>query len=94
MDVLCKNNCGTVVAHLELEEGEPVPDLDLLCESCGLAAGAARIAAEDARLTKRFAFLNVVAGMSGVDTNIPELDAATVSLPERIAYLEEELGAR
>lgn len=94
MDVLCKNNCGTVVAHLELEEGAPVPELDLLCEPCGLAAAAARIATEEARITKRFAFLNVVATMSGVDTDIPELDPATVSLPERIAYLEQELGAR
>lgn len=93
MDVLCKNNCGTVVAHLELEEGAPVPDLDLLCEACGLAAGAARIATETTRLTKRLAFLKVVAGMSGVDTDIPEL-APAVSLPEQIAYLEQELGAR
>jgi len=94
MDVFCKNNCGTVVAHLELEEGAPVPELDLLCEPCGLTAATARIVAEEARLTKRLAFLMVVATMSGVDTNIPALDPTNVSIPERIIYLEQELGAR
>lgn len=93
MDVLCKNGCGTVVAQVEVAEGGSVPELDLLCEACGLAAATTRITAETTRLTKRLSFLKVVAEMSGFDTEIPELDPKKVSVSEQIAFLTQELGA-